>query len=437
MRTTFAFLFFLGLYSHGLFGQTSFYVRNGCGVNDAEMGQSHYVFDPSDEAVQIIKIIMDANILEPNFTIKSGDVENALATYDNGNRYIIYNTSYVERIKKSAGTDWAAFFVFAHEIGHHLSNHRFDVTDPAKSKEQELKADVFAGGMLYKLGASLEAAQAGVNSVCKERESNTHPPRRARLEAVASGWKRAKDQSGGVQPAPVVIPWSGKLDDEMVFVEGGTFTMGCTEEQGSDCIYNEKPAHQVTVGNFYIGKYEVTQAQWRNVMGSDPPELHFKSCDQCPVENISWNDIEEFIKKLNDQTMRKYRLPTEAEWEYAARGGQKSRGHKYAGSNNLDEVAWYDKNSDDKTHSVGGKKPNELGVYDLSGNVREWCSNWYINYTSDSVTNPFGPGLGSLRVFRGGSWDSNTRYCRSLVRLYSTPGDRLADLGFRLASSPK
>jgi formylglycine-generating enzyme required for sulfatase activity len=227
------------------------------------------------------------------------------------------------------------------------------------------------------------------------------------------------------------------LDDEMVFVEGGTFTMGCTEEQGSDCIYNEKPAHQVTVGNFYIGKYEVTQAQWRNVMGSDPPELHFKSCDQCPVENISWNDIEEFIKKLNDQTMRKYRLPTEAEWEYAARGGQKSRGHKYAGSNNLDEVAWYDKNSDDKTHSVGGKKPNELGVYDLSGNVREWCSNWYINYTSDSVTNPFGPGLGSLRVFRGGSWDSNTRYCRSLVRLYSTPGDRLADLGFRLASSPK
>ena len=226
---------------------------------------------------------------------------------------------------------------------------------------------------------------------------------------------------------------------EMVFIKGGTFTMGCTGEQ-SDCHDNEKPTHQVTVSDFQIGKYEVTQKQWREVMGSDPPELRFKGCDNCPVERVSWNDIQKFIIKLNQKTGKKYRLPTESEWEYAARGGVKSdversrnADFKYAGSNNIDEVAWYDGNSDSKTHPVGKKKPNELGIYDMSGNVWEWCSDWDGNYSSGSQTNPKGASTGTYRVLRGGSWYSNYRGCRVAYRKYSCLGNRVSHYGFRLA----
>ena len=169
--------------------QSKMLVRNGCAVDDAEMNRNHYVFDPSDEAQQIIAVIMDANILDPNFTIKSGDVDNALATFENGQRYIIYNTAYIERIKQSAGTDWAAYYVFAHEIGHHLNNHRFDLSDSDARKEQELRADVFAGGMLYRLGAPLNEAHQGVEPGCKEKESHNHPPLRGEMEA---GMKEVK-----------------------------------------------------------------------------------------------------------------------------------------------------------------------------------------------------------------------------------------------------
>jgi formylglycine-generating enzyme required for sulfatase activity len=237
---------------------------------------------------------------------------------------------------------------------------------------------------------------------------------------------------------------------EMVFVKGGIFTMGCTTEQGSDCESDEKPTRRVTVSDFYIGKYEVTQKQWREVMGSDPPELYFKGCDDCPVERVSWNDIQEFIKKLNQKTGKKYRLPTEAEWEYAARGGSAGSPTTYAGSNNIDEVGWFWENSGDKrlsgiwdsdkiaknnckTHPVGGKKPNELGIYDMSGNVWEWCSDWYGSYSSGSQTNPQGPSSGSYRVIRGGSWVSNPQYCRVANRNYISPDYRYYDIGFRLS----
>ncbi len=187
----------------------------------------------------------------------------------------------------------------------------------------------------------------------------------------------------------------------MVFVKGGTFWMGCTDEQGSDCESDESPKHQVTLKGFWIGKYEVTQAEWRAVMGENPSNN--EGCDQCPVEQVSWDDVQKFIKELNRQTGKNYRLPTEAEWEYAARGGQKSNKTKFAGSQNLGAVGWYSDNSS-KTHPVGGKAPNELGIYDMSGNVWEWCADWYGDYSSGSQTNPKGPGSGSYRVLRGGSW---------------------------------
>ncbi|MCI6578134.1 MAG: formylglycine-generating enzyme family protein [Bacteroidales bacterium] len=217
---------------------------------------------------------------------------------------------------------------------------------------------------------------------------------------------------------------------EMVRVEGGTFRMGATSEQGSDAYGDEKPVHSVTLSSYYIGKTEVTQALWQAVMGSNPS--NFKGAD-LPVECVSWNDCQEFIQKLNSLTGRNFRLPTEAEWEFACRGGNKSNGYKYSGSNNLGSVAWYDGNSGDKTHPVGTKAPNELGIYDMSGNVWEWCGDWYANYTSNSQTNPKGPQSGSYRVRRGGSWRYFVRCCRSSFRYVCDPADRGYNLGLRLA----
>ncbi len=219
---------------------------------------------------------------------------------------------------------------------------------------------------------------------------------------------------------------------DMVLVKGGTFTMGATSEQGSDCDDDERPAHQVMVSNFYISKYEVTQKQWFEIMGTNPS--NFKG-DNLPVECVTWNEVQEFIQKLNAMTGKNYRLPTEAEWEYTSRGGSRSKGYKYSGSNTIGNVAWYDGNSGGKTHPVGQKIPNELGLYDMSGNVWEWCSDWYGNYGSGSQTNPKGPSSGPGRVNRGGSWCSGARSCRVSNRYDYYPGVRDFDLGFRLARS--
>ena len=220
------------------------------------------------------------------------------------------------------------------------------------------------------------------------------------------------------------------LVDNMVYVEGGTFTMGATSEQGSNTYFNEKPVHQVTLSSFSIGKYEVTQEEWEVVMGSIPSG--FKGSN-LPVEMVSWEDCQEFIRKLNLLTGKKFRLPTEAEWEYAARGGSKSRGYKYAGGNNIGSVAWYDGNSGNKTHEVGQKCPNELGLYDMSGNVWEWCSDWYGSYGSSSQTNPQGPSSDSRRVYRGGGWRFSARTFSFSIRDSYTPDFRDDFLGLRLA----
>ncbi len=218
----------------------------------------------------------------------------------------------------------------------------------------------------------------------------------------------------------------------MVKVQGGKFTMGATSEQGDDAFNDEKPAHQVTLGTYYIGQTEVTQELWEAVMGSNPSEFNGT---KLPVDRVSWNKCQEFITKLNALTGLNFRLPTEAEWEYAARGGNKSQGYKYSGSNNLGDVAWYGGNSGDKTHDVATKQPNELGIFDMSGNVYEWCQNWYGEnyYSSSPSSNPTGPASGSLRVYRGGGWDSRAGNCRVAFRGGDSADYRGDYLGFRLA----
>ncbi|MBO7433546.1 MAG: SUMF1/EgtB/PvdO family nonheme iron enzyme [Salinivirgaceae bacterium] len=198
---------------------------------------------------------------------------------------------------------------------------------------------------------------------------------------------------------------------EMVYVEGGTFKMGATSEQGTDAFADEKPAHNVTLRSYYIGKYEVTQGLWKAIMGINPTKG-----DKYPVVNVSWEKCQEFIRKLNQVTGKNFRLPTEAEWEYAARGGKKSNRYKYAGGNYLSIVAWYGENANKTIHSVGQKLPNELGIYDMSGNVWEWCSDWMGNYSSYSQTNPTGPATGSEHVVRGGSYSHIAKYARVSYR---------------------
>ncbi len=219
---------------------------------------------------------------------------------------------------------------------------------------------------------------------------------------------------------------------DMIAIPGGTFQMGSNDGES-----DEKPVHKVTVSDFLIGKTEVTQALWQAVMGTNPS--NFKG-NNLPVETVSWNDCQEFIKKVNQLTGKNYRLPTEAEWEYAAGGGTGNR-TKWAGTNNessLGDYAWYDANSDSKTQTVGTKKSNALGLYDMSGNVWEWCSDWYGGdyYGSSPQNNPQGPASGSSRVYRGGSWDFNAPYCRSANRSNRIPDFRIDGLGFRLVFVP-
>ena len=219
----------------------------------------------------------------------------------------------------------------------------------------------------------------------------------------------------------------------MIRVQGGTFTMGATAEQGSDAYNDEAPAHQVTLSNFYIAETEVTQSLWQAVMGSNPSNLIGK---KLPVEMVSWDNCQEFIYKLNQLTGKNFRLPTEAEWEYAARGGNQSQGYKYAGSHTIDNVAWYKDFSgySETTHFVKQKQANELGLYDMSGNVYEFCQDWYqfSYYTIIHQTNPTGPDTGSQRVIRGGSWDCIERGCRVSYRNGIAPTDAFTDVGLRL-----
>ena len=216
---------------------------------------------------------------------------------------------------------------------------------------------------------------------------------------------------------------------KMIAVKGGTFTMGATSEQ-TDADSDESPTHSVTLSDYYIGETEVTQELWIAVMGSNPS--YFGDM-QRPVESVTWDDCQTFISKLNELTGETFRLPTEAQWEYAARGGNQAQGRLYSGSDAIDDVAWYLDNSDLTTHPVKTKAPNELGIYDMSGNVCEWCSDWYGSYSSAAQTDPTGPSTGSSRVRRGGSWGHNAAHCRVVYRSNYAPTCGVSDLGLRLA----
>lgn len=225
----------------------------------------------------------------------------------------------------------------------------------------------------------------------------------------------------------------------MIQVKGGTFTMGATREQGSDAYDWEKPTHSVTLSTYYMGETEVTQALWQAVMENNPS--YFSKGGEYPVEQVSWNDCKTFVSQLNSLLSsqlggKRFALPTEAQWEYAARGGNKNQRYKYSGSNSLSAVAWYTDNSAGSTHAVKTKQANELGLYDMSGNVREWCQDWYSSYSSSSQTNPTGSSRELNRVLRGGCWNCSAGDCRVSFRFNYTPSIRYFNFGLRLCLLP-
>jgi formylglycine-generating enzyme required for sulfatase activity/outer membrane protein assembly factor BamD (BamD/ComL family) len=265
----------------------------------------------------------------------------------------------------------------------------------------------------------LQAAEEEAQAWRTARTENTPAAYRRYLEAWPDG-RHADEATQLLAEASRDDDVVDQIEANMVPVSGGTFWMGCSARDDGDCL--DMPSY--TVSDFYIGKYEVTQKEWREVMGNSPS--YFKNCNNCPVEQVSYEDIQIFLKKLNAKTGKRYRLPTEAEWEYAARGGSESWGYEYSGSNNLDEVAWYQDNSASKTHPVGQKKSNELGLYDMSGNVKEWCQ---YERGDDGVR---------YRVQRGGSCLNNALGCvitelrTEELSEYVEPNRNYA-LGFRLA----
>jgi serine/threonine protein kinase len=231
------------------------------------------------------------------------------------------------------------------------------------------------------------------------------------------------------------------IEKSMILVRGGAFDMGCDHYR--DCETDEQPLHTIFLDDYYIGQFEITQYQWKAIMGDK--KFHFDACDNCPAETISWLDVQEFLKRISQLTEKNYRLPTEAEWEYAARSGNNKNDYLYATDHKLSEVAWYDKNSEEKTHPVGEKVPNKLNIYDMTGNVREWCSDWYGAYyyaeLERGAQNPRGPSFSSLnpsgRVLRGGSWSTGAYKCRILTRWYMDEKKGNKYNGFRVVLESK
>lgn len=289
----------------------------------------------------------------------------------------------------------------------------------------EITIDLISQDKVIVKTATHIAAEKRAREEAESKVRKTETKTKAEAEAKARTEAEAKARAEAEIKAILK-----EIENSMVFVQGGTFTMGCTKEQGNDCFEGEKPTHRVTVGDFYIGKFEVIQKYWTAIMAYNPGS--FSNCENCPIDNVSWNDVQFFLNKLNQLSGKKYRLPTEAEWEYAARGGNKSKNKKYAGSNSASAVAWTAENSNYLINPAGTKLPNELGLYDMSGNVWEMCSDWYGNFFKQQQTNPKGPIAGNGRVVKGGSYLINASRARVSSRGMTKTDEAEIGNGFRL-----
>ena len=432
------------------------------------------------EASDCMDKICDAAGIPNNFTLQPcPNIDNCYAISYNDISYIVYDITFFNKVKSYGFTekklpgkqiDWSALTILAHELGHHLCQHfTKNVREKFTPVQLELQADEYAGRIMYRLGATLEQAQQAMKSnEVSEEASLTHPARKDRLNAIAKGYEKEAKKYGGVNAqAPAVVnattatqPTQVTGLEGLVLVQGGTFTMG-----GNSGEKTEKPPHTVTVSSFYISKYEVTMADFRkfikatgyittaekegkswmfehgkfkeivglNWLLNIPGNSKTAGQDDEPVTNVSWEDCTFYCQWLSRQTGKTYRLPTEAEWEFAAHGGNKSNGYTYSGGNNADDVGWYNNNSANQVHPVGQKQPNELGLYDMSGNISEFCSDWYWYYDGNTAQNPQGPATGNYRTIRGGSFAEDSQLGRVTSRRGAAPHS--SAIGFRVAAS--
>ncbi len=308
---------------------------------------------------------------------------------------------------------------------------------------------------VYKIAAKIINIESGriENSTKPYKATTDDEMDKACMSLVADLLGSTNGGGDATRPPSGVNPQQGQdftetafgINMRMIYVEGGTFTMGCTSEQGGECDNDESPNRQTTVSSYYIGMLEVTQSQWEKVMGTSIYQQQSKAGgsntygvgSDYPMYYVSWEEAKEFCARLSRQTGKTYRLPYEAEWEYAARGGKKNEGTKYSGGWSIGDVAWYTGNSSSSTHPCGTKRSNALGLYDMSGNVWEWCEDWYASqYLQYDNNNPKGASSGSGRVNRGGGWLNDAEICRVSNRGNNSPSYRYFDLGFRVVLVP-
>jgi hypothetical protein len=387
-------------------------------------------------------------------------VDNCQATVVDGRPYILYNPQFLQSVRRLdfsskqlptvQAQDWETLTILAHELGHHINNHLTNPLPGATGADMELEADRSAGFMIYLMGGSLAQASSAYAQV-SEKGGYTHPGRAPRLEALRKGYEDAASRyPRKVEPNPVAPPVTPSVTGpvyplasgwehaeafarDMVWVDGGMYRMGCPDPASPACKWMAVPVHDVKVSGFWIARYEVTQRQWEWVMGNRPSQAG--DCLDCPVENVSWEEAQAFVRKLNGLTGGTFRLPSEAEWEFAARGGNLAKGLRYSGDDAPEPVAWYVGNSSKWPNRVGKKKPNELGLHDMTGNVEEWCEDWFEPYGKSAEIDPKGPAKGAYRVHRGGSFILKDINLPVWSRGMEKPLERSPYIGLRLAAS--
>ncbi len=399
------------------------------------------VFDPiatfaiNDGTDVIVREITSSTVVNSGmYDVIDRMTLNKLAEEQNFARNGMMDETQAVQIGKIAGASKVLFSVLASSgTRNMLTTKLIDVLTGTVEKQQ------------YKLIDQSMDIVLEVENLTKALIGSKMPPRTITTTTTANDSQMGYSSHTASALAQVFTETAWDINMKMIWVEGGDFLMGCTSEQ-SDCGADEQNVRRVTVDGFYIGMLEVTQSQWEKVVGTTISQQgNKKGSDYSlkgvgpdyPMYYVSWDEAMEFCRLLSNKTGLTYTLPTEAQWEYAARGGNKNEGAKYAGSNIIDAVAWCTDNSRSSAHIVGSKRANALGIYDMSGNVWEWCKDWYANsYVSYYTNNPTGPSSGSYRVIRGGGWSSNNPSCRVADRDNRSFGYRGSNLGFRVVCLP-
>jgi len=422
-------LLFFGVASFSSSGaQDLLKIDSGCQYFAGTLENTYYQFNPSNEFLQIIEDILEKVGIrsKETYVVKESNVSNALATYQNGRRYILYNPVFLETIKSESNNKWAAFSVLAHEIGHHVNNHSFSEVSVSQRKIFELEADIFSGEALRAFNATLDDALIGVNQL-PDSVFNTsgYPSRLARSVAITNGWKRRDEQEADSLYQNKIMTMISGIERNMILIKDGVYLLN---NQGSVDGVVQVPA-------FSISKYEVTQHEWTTIMGRNP--AYFQGCPNCPVENISWNDAQLFIKRLNQISGRTYRLPTSVEWEYAfLAGGDTTLFNLRALDSVLLSNGYFYEDNVGKPQPVGTLKPNKIGLYDMLGNVAEWCQDWSQSKKSlalgEFVSQQQG---GYYKTIRGGSWLDSRAMSETAFKARHLPNIYMPKYGLRLCHS--